>query len=128
MTTSATRRGLARLTAPPIVIAAALILTATPALANVAVIEIGADTFTNATSQHRTQVESDTFQFGSTIVAAHQTGRFFDGGASDVAFATSTNNGATWTRGNLPGITRFAGGRSTGSATRPWPTPCTTSG
>jgi hypothetical protein len=110
VTSFATRRAFTRLTAAPVVIAAALILTATPALANVAVTEIGADTFTNATSQHRTQVEPDTFQFGSTIVAAQQTGRFFDGGASDVAFATSTDNGATWTRGNLPGITTFAGG------------------
>ena len=30
---------------------------------------------------------------------------FFDGGASDIGFATSTNNGASWTSGTLPGIT-----------------------
>ncbi|GAA0371514.1 sialidase family protein [Microbispora corallina] len=111
MPTPAGRRGIAALTTSPVVIAAALILAATPALANVAVTEIGADTFTNSTSQHRTQVEPDTFQFGSTIVTAQQTGRFFDGGASDVAFATSGDNGVTWTRGNLPGITTFSGGR-----------------
>ncbi|MFI6602346.1 sialidase family protein [Nonomuraea sp. NPDC050536] len=99
-----------RLTALPVVIFAALTLFAAPVLANVAVTEIGADTFTNGTSQHKTQVEPDSFQFGSTIVTAQQTGRFFDGGSSDIAFATSTNNGATWTRGNLPGITTFAGG------------------
>ncbi|MCK2215586.1 glycoside hydrolase [Actinomadura sp. ATCC 31491] len=101
-----TRRAGAAVTAA----VATLLLTTTPALANVPVTEIGADTFTNATSQHRTQVEPDTFQFGTTIVAAQQTGRFFDGGSSDIAFATSTDNGATWTRGNLPGITTFAGG------------------
>ena len=66
---------------------------------------IGTDPFTNTTSQHATQVEPDTFASGSTIVAAFQSGRFFPGGASDISFATSTNSGVTWTRGNLPGIT-----------------------
>ncbi|MFI6602342.1 exo-alpha-sialidase [Nonomuraea sp. NPDC050536] len=88
----------------------ALVLAAAPALANVAITQIGEDPFTNATSQHKTQVEPDTFQYGSTIVAAIQTGRFFDGGSSGIAFATSTNNGATWTQGVLPGITTFQGG------------------
>lgn len=46
-----------------------------------------------------------TYAFGSTIVAAAQFGRFFDGGASDIGFATSTN-GAAWTSGTLPGITK----------------------
>ena len=63
------------------------------------------DPFTNADSQHQTAVEPDTFAFGSTIVAASQVGRFFDGGASGIGFATSTNGGATWTPGSLPGIT-----------------------
>jgi hypothetical protein len=72
--------------------------------------KISGDTFTNTTSAHATQVEPDTFSFGSTIVMATQTGRFNDGGASDIAFSTSTNNGGTWSGGNLPGITKFAGG------------------
>jgi hypothetical protein len=38
---------------------------------------------------------------------AIQTGRFFDGGASNIAFATSTDGGNTWVTGNLPGITRI---------------------
>ena len=87
-----------------------IVITASAAYANVPLTSIGSDTFTNTTSQHATQVEPDTFSFGSTIVMAAQTGRFNDGGASDIAFATSTNNGATWTTGNLPGITKFAGG------------------
>jgi hypothetical protein len=66
------------------------------------------DPFTNSSSQHRTIVGPDTFSFGSTIVAAAQDGRFFDGGASDIGFATSTNNGTTWTSGVLPGITVFS--------------------
>ena len=76
------------------------------ALANVAVTQISFDTYTNATSQHKTQVEPDTFSFGNTIVMATQTGRFFDGGASNIAFATSTDGGANWTGGNLPGLTK----------------------
>jgi len=69
-------------------------------------VRISTDPFTNTTSQHQTQVEPDTFAFGKTIVAAFQSGRFFQGGASDISFATSTNAGATWTTGNLPGITK----------------------
>lgn len=76
-----------------------------PPAANVPTTRISTDPFTNTTSQHQTQVEPDTFAFGNTIVAAFQSGRFFQGGASDIGFATSTNGGATWTQGFLPGIT-----------------------
>src|SRR5579864_7320547 len=68
--------------------------------ANLPSMRISTDPFTNPTSQHATQVEPDTFAFGNTIVAAFQSGRFFQGGASDIIFATSTNGGATWTTGN----------------------------
>src|SRR5438552_10192140 len=71
--------------------------------------ELSTDPFTNSTSQHRTEVEPDTFAFGSTIVAALQVGRFFDGGASDIGWATSTDGGTTWSNGFLPGITKFQG-------------------
>ena len=74
---------------------------------------IRSDPFTNPTSQHRTVVEPDTFSFGSTTVAAVQLGRFFDGGSSDNGFATTTNNGASWTGGPLPGITPYRGGGGT---------------
>src|SRR5437763_5009880 len=86
------------------------LVVAMTASANVALTQIFVDPFTNTTSQHRTVVEPDTFSFGSTIVAAAQLGRFFDGGSSDIGFATSTNNGTSWTSGSLPGITVFAGG------------------
>jgi hypothetical protein len=97
-----------RLTA---VLAAAtlLVLAAGPALANVALTPVSSDPFTNTTSQHQTEVEPDTFAFGNTIVSAFQVGRFFDGGASAIGFATSTNGGASWTSGFLPGITKFQG-------------------
>ena len=44
---------------------------------------------------------------GSTIVSAFQVGRFTDGGSSNIGWATSTNNGSTWTNGFLPGITKI---------------------
>jgi hypothetical protein len=100
-----------RLCLTAIVAAAALMmLAAGPALANVALIQVSSDPFTNATSQHRTEVEPDTFVFGSTIVSAFQVGRFFDGGGSAIGFATSTDGGVSWTRGFLPGLTKFQGG------------------
>jgi len=98
-----------RLTAV-LTVAALLVLVAGPALANVPLTRVSRDTFTNTSSQHQTEVEPDTYTFGSTIVSAFQVGRFFDGGASDIGFATSTNGGTTWTSGFLPGITRFRGG------------------
>jgi hypothetical protein len=66
---------------------------------------ISSDPFTNTTSQHRTQVEPDSFAYGSTIVATFQSGRFFDGGSSGIGFATSTDAGPTWTKGFLPSLT-----------------------
>jgi BNR repeat-like domain len=70
--------------------------------------QISSDPYTNATSNHKTQVEPDTFAFGNTIVSAFQVGRFFDGGASNIGFSTSTNAGETWTAGFLPSSTVFA--------------------
>lgn len=71
------------------------------------------DPFTNASSQHRTEVEPDSFAWGNTIVTAAQSGRFFDGGASGTGWATSTDAGATWTQGVLPGITTHNGNGGT---------------
>jgi len=69
-----------------------------PAGAMVTLSAVSEDPYTNTDSQHRTQVEPDTFASGNTIVAAFQSGRFTDGGASNVGWATSTDAGATWTR------------------------------
>jgi BNR repeat-like domain len=81
--------------------------TATAA-ASTTVLQISSDPYTNTTSQHKTEVEPDTFAFGSTIVSAFQVGRFFSGGASNIGFATSTNGGKAWTAGFLPGTTPFS--------------------
>src|SRR5918911_2701549 len=85
----------------------AVLVGAMTASANVALTRIAVDPFTNSTSQHKTIVEPDTYSFGSTIVAAAQFGRFFNGGASDIGWATSTNSGTSWTSGVMPGITGF---------------------
>jgi hypothetical protein len=72
---------------------------------------IGEDTYTNAESQHKTQVEPDSFAFGQTIVTTSQSGRYFaGGGASNNVFATSQNGGRTWVTGGLPGTTVNEGG------------------
>jgi hypothetical protein len=76
--------------------------------------KLSSDPFTNAESQHATEVEPDTFAFGNTIVTGYQTGRIFDGGCADIGFATSTDGGATWKHGFLPGITNnYKGGKYT---------------
>jgi len=67
--------------------------------------KISSDPYKNLDSNHKTQVEPDTFAFGNTIVSVFQSGRFFDGGASNIGFATSTNGGETWTHGFIPSST-----------------------
>lgn len=77
---------------------------------------IAADPFTQATcaasgaTNHQAIVEPDSFAHGATIVAVFQSGRIASSGACAIGFATSTDNGATWATGILPGITRYAGG------------------
>jgi hypothetical protein len=75
-----------------------------------ALTKLSTDTCNNASSQHATEVEPDTFAFGSTIVSAFQVARIFGGGGADIGFATSTNGGTSWSSGLLPGITVFEGG------------------
>src|SRR5947208_276567 len=78
------------------------------AFASEALTRISSDPYTNTTSNHKTEVEPDTFAFGNTIVSAFQVGRFFDGGASNIGFATSNNGGETFTHGFLPSSTVYA--------------------
>src|SRR5256885_5173651 len=75
--------------------------------ATIPVLKIATDPFTNASSQHKTVVEPDSYFFGSTGVAAAQAGRFTDGGAPGIVFARSVDNGVSYTSGTLPGITVF---------------------
>jgi BNR repeat-like domain len=73
-----------------------------------ALFQISSDPYTNSTSQHRTEVEPDSYSNSSTIVSATQVGRFNDGGASNIGWATSTDNGTTWHGGFLPNTTVYA--------------------
>src|SRR5256885_6076482 len=81
-------------------------------------LQISSDPYTqascaaSATTNHHTEVEPDTYSNGSTIVSTFQVGRVFDGGACAIGFATSSNNGSTWTSGLLPGITKWKIGRA----------------
>jgi hypothetical protein len=90
-------------------VAATALAAVSPAHANLPITRISTDPFTNSTSQHATEVEPDTFASGSTVVSAFQVGRFFDGGATDIGFARSTDGGSTWTHDSLPGLTATSG-------------------
>lgn len=72
--------------------------------------QLSSDPYSNLPGQHSTEVEPDTYSFGSTIVTAFQVGRFSDGGSSNIGWATSTDGGLTWKSGFLPGTTKVTGG------------------
>jgi hypothetical protein len=91
-------------------VAAVLLATTTTAYANVPLTQVSTDPYTDTQAQHKTEVEPDTFAFGNTIVSAFQVGRVSGGGSSNIGWATSTDGGANWTHGFLPGITRNEGG------------------
>jgi hypothetical protein len=63
------------------------------------------DPYTSADAQHETEVEPDSFTFGRTTVATFQVGRRFGGAATNVGYAVTTNDGASWLSGLLPGLT-----------------------
>ncbi|HZT99005.1 MAG TPA: hypothetical protein VFA10_05060, partial [Ktedonobacteraceae bacterium] len=48
------------------------LFSATSTFAAAHIVQISSDPFTNADSQHKTEVEPDTFAFGNTIVSAFQ--------------------------------------------------------
>ncbi len=91
-----------------VILVGSLVFT-TLAPAQVTLTQLSQDTFTDTPSQHDTEVEPGTFTWGSTIVTGFQVARIFGGGGADIGFATSTNGGATWTNGYLPGITIYQG-------------------
>ncbi len=82
----------------------------TPSGAGTQLLQLSNDPYTNGDSQHRTEVEPDTYSYGSTIVSAFQAGRFTSVGSSNIGWATSTDGGITWQHGFLPGTTKLAGG------------------
>src|ERR1700675_2185614 len=98
-----------------VVLAAGTVFTAF-AQAQVNLTQLSEDPFTDAPRQHATEGEPSTFSYGSTIVSAFQVARIYSGGGADVGFATSTNGGATWTNGYLPGITIYQGGANSAAS------------
>src|SRR4029077_9142360 len=85
-------------------------------LSQVSLTQLSEDTFTDAPSQHATEVEPSTFSYGSTIVSAFQVARIWSGGGADIGFATSTDGVVSWTNGYLPGITIYQGGGTNSAA------------
>jgi hypothetical protein len=104
-------RGRLALAFPAALLAISLAL---PAQAQITTVRISVDTLTNTDSDHKTEVEPDTFAWGDTIVSAFHVARrpgSIGWGSGDVGFSTSTNGGKTWTYGDLPGLTiNYAGG------------------
>lgn len=90
------------------IVMGAITLLATPAHAQFTLVQISTDKFTNSDSDHKTEVEPDTFSWGSTIVSAFHIARrpgSIGWGSADVGYATSTNGGTSWKYGYLPGLT-----------------------
>jgi hypothetical protein len=78
------------------------------ARAQYTLVKISTDKFTNADSVHQTEVEPDSFAWGSTIVMTYHVARrpgSIGWGSADVGFSTSTDGGKTWVYGYLPGLT-----------------------
>jgi len=69
---------------------------------------VSEEPYTNPGSYHRTQVEPDTFAFGSTVVSVFQTGRSYEWGASNIGWSVSSDGGSTWNDGFLPSTTVHA--------------------
>src|ERR1700685_374363 len=82
-------------------------------------VKLSADTFHNSDSEHKTEVEPDTFAWGSTIVSTFQVARVYAHGGADIGFATSTDGCKTWTSGYLPGLTVNYKGGSLASVSDP---------
>lgn len=100
-------RSSARLAA--MVIALFVVALAVPAQAQYTLVQLSVDKFTNTDSTHKTEVEPDSFSWGSTIVTAFHVARrpgSIGWGSADVGFSTSTDGGTTWKYGYLPGLTK----------------------
>ena len=90
---------------------------------------VSAEPFTNAPASTRRRSSPTRSPPARPSSPPIQVGRFFDGGATDIGYARSTDGGATWDVSSfLPGLT-FNAGRSrtptvrlSASATRAWPT------
>jgi hypothetical protein len=66
-------------------------------------VRIASDRTTRPGVQHATVAEPHAHGVGNTIVAVFQAGRFRDGAAVAIGWATSRDGGRTWRDGLLPG-------------------------
>jgi hypothetical protein len=66
---------------------------------------ISRDPYKGDGAQHETEVEPDSFTTGRTTAAVFQVGRRHEGGATNIGYAVTTNDGTTWRNGFLPGLT-----------------------
>src|ERR1700736_2250585 len=69
---------------------------AAPVHAQLTLVKISSDSFTDSDAQHKTEVEPDSYSWGSTMVAAFRVARIAPGGGADLGFSTSTDGGKTW--------------------------------
>jgi hypothetical protein len=60
-------------------------------------------------AQHETQVEPDSFSVGRTVVTAFQSGRYDQGGAAAIGWATTADVGGNWRSGLLPRLSTSTG-------------------
>ena len=93
--------------------------------------QLSVDTTTNPIGQHATEVEPDSYAFGSSIVSVFQVGRVFSGGAVAIGYSTSTETGRRGRRACYRASLRRHRKRASpsGRATRRSPTtPSTTRG
>jgi hypothetical protein len=87
---------------------AAMAFASTSSPSSFTLLKISHDPFTNPSSQHKTQVEPDTYSHQKAVVSVFQSGRFSNGGSSDIGWATSHDNGTTWKHGFLPDTTAYS--------------------
>jgi hypothetical protein len=116
-TVSDSPRGKSRVFNVSVVCIAVIFLLSIMAQAQSNLVKLSTDTFKDSDAQHRSEVEPDTFAWGSTIVSGFQVARISGGGGADVGFATSTDGGKTWKSGYLPGLTdNYKGGPFTAAS------------
>jgi hypothetical protein len=72
-------------------------------------VTVSTDPFVDPASYHSTEVEPDIAAHAGELVATFQVGRVFDGGAADLGWATSIDDGHHWVHGFLPD-TVYSGG------------------
>jgi len=98
------------------------VIASLAALGQTSTVRISTDTLTNTDSDHKTEVEPDSFAWGDTIVSTFHVARrpgSIGWGSGAIGYSTSTNGGQTWKYGDLPGLTVNYKNGSFGAAADP---------